>query len=63
MQSFHTCISDISNYREYGDDIIDTYIIYPIFCIKYPQQSASTTPTSAPSTWECGENGEEGMRE
>ena len=54
MQAFHTYISGISNYREYGHKSTDPYIIYPIFGIKYPQQSASTTPTSAPSTWECG---------
>ena len=54
MRAFHTCIYDISTYREYGHDIIDPYMIYKIFGIKYTQQSASTTPTSAPSTWECG---------
>ena len=31
MQAFHTCIYDIYTYREYGDYIINTYIIYPIF--------------------------------
>ena len=50
MQAFHTCIFDISSYIEYGNDIIDPYIIYPIFGIKYPPKSTSTTPTSAPST-------------
>ena len=54
MQAFHTCISNISTYIEYGDDISEPYIIYPILGIKYPHQSARTTPTSAPSTWECG---------
>ena len=54
MQAFHTCIYDILNYREYGDELTNPYIIYPILGIKYPQQSASTTPISAPSTWECG---------
>ena len=54
MQSFHTWIYDIYTYKEYGHNIIDTYIIYPILGIKYSQQSARTTPTSVPSTWECG---------
>ena len=28
MQDFHTCISDISTYRECGHNITETYIIY-----------------------------------
>ena len=54
MQDFDTCISEIFNYREYGYYIKNSYIIFPILGIKYPQQSARTTPTSVPSTWECG---------
>ena len=54
MQAFHTCIYDIYTYRGYGNDIKDTYIIFHIFGTNYTQQRASTTPTSAPSTWECG---------
>ena len=54
MQAFHTWIYDMSTYREYRNKSIDPYIIYTIFGIKYTQQSESTTPTSAPSTWERG---------
>ena len=49
IQDFHTCISDISTYKEFGNDIIEPLIMYQILCINYTQQSASTTPTSAPS--------------
>ena len=61
MRAFHTCISDISIYREYGDDIIELYIINQSFGINHPQQGARITPTSAPSNESVG-NGE-GMRE
>ena len=50
MQAFHTCISDILNYREYVNDTTYPYIIFKILGIKYTHESASTTPTSAPST-------------
>ena len=55
MQAFRTCIYDISTYISYRNDIIYPYIIDQIFGINYTQQSASSTPTSAPSTQECGE--------
>ena len=54
MRSFHTCISDISTYREYGDDITYPYIINQIFGINHPQQGARITPTSAPSIVSVG---------
>ena len=63
MRAFHTCIYDISTYREYGYDIIEPYIINKIFGINYPQQGARITPTSAPSNVSVWGNGEEGMRE
>ena len=54
MQAFRTCIYDISTYISYGNEIREPYIIYKILGIKYTQQSTSTTPTSVPSTLECG---------
>ena len=45
---------DFEIYIYYGNKIIYPYIIYPIFGIKLTQQREITTPTSAPSTWECG---------
>ena len=62
MQALHTCISNISTFREYGYDITDPYIINQILGIKHPQQGARITPTSAPSNESVGK-GEEGMRE
>ena len=59
MQYFYTWISWILRYREYGYEITDPYIIYPILGIKYTLQSVSTTPTIAPLTWECGGTKEE----
>ena len=54
MRAFHTCISDISTYRLYGDDITDTYLINKIFGINHPHQGARITPTSAPSIVSVG---------
>ena len=54
MRVFHTCNSEISTYREYGDYIIDPYIINQIFCINHPQQGARITPESAPSIVSVG---------
>ena len=62
MREFHTCIYDIFNYREYGDDIKEPYIINQILGINHPQQDARITPTSAPLN-ESVDNGKEGMRE
>ena len=62
MRAFNTCIYDISTYREYGYDIIETYIINQILGINHPQQGVRITPTSASSNESVG-NGEEGMRE
>ena len=55
MRAFHTHISEISTYIEYGDDITDPYIINQIFGINHPQQGARITPTSAPSNESVGE--------
>jgi len=54
MRAFHTCISDISTYREYGYYITNTYIINQILGINHPQQGAIITPTSAPSNVSVG---------
>ena len=55
MQDFRTCIYDIWDYRAYGYDIIEPYIINKILGIKHPQQGAIITPTSAPSNESVGE--------
>ena len=55
MRAFHTCIYEISNYREYGDDITDPYIINQIFSINYPYQGGRITLTSAPLNESVGE--------
>ena len=55
MQSFHTCISEISTYKAYGDYITDPYIINESLGINHPQQGARITPTSAPSIVSVGE--------
>ena len=57
MQAFHTCIYDISTYIEYGNNITEINIIYPILSITWSHPSASTSPTSAPSHESMG-NGE-----
>ena len=49
MRAFHTCISDILTYIEYGDSIKDPYIVNQIFVINHPKQDVRITPTSAPS--------------
>ena len=46
MQGFHTCIYDIFNYREYGDDIKEPYITNQIFGINLPQQGATPSNES-----------------
>ena len=54
MRAFHTCIYEISTYKEYGYDIIDISIIDQILVINYPQQGTIITPTSAPSNVSAG---------
>ena len=63
MRAFHTCISEIYTYREYGYDITKTYIINKILAINSPQmRHQMQSLQQVRHQMRVWGNGEEGMR-